>query len=238
MNEAQLFELLRRTSVDSLWSVLARHGYPDTFVQGLQVLHPDKKMVGRALTVRYLPRREDLVEKLQLHERGLSNSAGVRIARPGDVLVVDACGITNGGALGDILVAGFRAKGGVGIVVYGAVRDLSALREMDLPIYYTAAHAAGSRGIMCVELNVPVNCAGVAVVPGDILVGDAEGVLVIPSHLAAMVAEEAAALDDKEAFIRRKLEAGEASIEEAYPMGPRLLAEYERQRHQRTETKD
>jgi len=226
MKEAELFEILRGVSVDSAWSSLAALGFADTFVSGLSCLHPDKKMVGRALTVKYLPMRSDLVETLRLRERGLGNATGPKSAKPGDVLVIDACGISNGGAFGDILVAGFRAKGGAGIVIYGAIRDLSALRKMEVPLYYTATHAAGSRGMMCVDVNVPVNCAGVTVVPGDIVLGDAEGVLIIPAHVAEQVALSAAALEDKENFIRAKIERGEASIEDAYPMSPRLQEEY------------
>lgn len=226
MTESELFKTLGKVSVDSAWTSLAALGFPDTFVPGLQCLHPDKKMVGRAITMKYLPLRSDLVEMLRLRERGLGNQVGPKNAKPGDVLVIDACGISNGGAFGDILVAGFRAKGGVGIVIYGALRDLAALRQMDVPIYYTAVHAAGSRGMMCVDFNVPVNCAGVTVVPGDIVLGDAEGVLIIPSFLAERVALDAIALEDKENFLRGKIERGEASVEEVYPMSPRLQAEY------------
>jgi regulator of RNase E activity RraA len=221
-----LFEMLRGVSVDSAWSVLSGLGFSDTFVQGLTCLHPDKRMVGRAITMKYLPMRGDLVESLRIRERGMGNNVGPKNAKPHDVLVIDACGISNGGAFGDILVAGFQANGGTGIVIYGAMRDLSALRQMHVPIYYTATHAAGSRGMMCVDFNVPVNCAGVAVVPGDILLGDVEGVLVIPAHLAEEVATKGKALEEKELFIRRKLESGEAKVEEAYPMSARLQAEY------------
>lgn len=227
MTESELFETLRQVSVDSAWACLSGRGFPDTFVQGLQCVHPDKKMVGRAITMKYLPMRPDLAEKLNLAEKKLGNNVGARSARPGDVLIIDACGISNGGAFGDILVAGFRANGGEGMVVFGAMRDLSVLRTMDVPIYYTATHAAGSRGMLCVDFNAPVNCAGVAVVPGDIILGDAEGIVVIPSHLAEGVATDAFALEQKENFIRRQIEAGNATVEEAYPMNARLQAEYE-----------
>ncbi|MAF10578.1 hypothetical protein CMK11_09010 [Candidatus Poribacteria bacterium] len=227
MTEAELFDTLRGVCVDSAWSILARNGLHDTFVQGLQCLFPDRKMVGRAITMKYLPHRADLVESLRIRERGLGNNVGPRNATPGDVLVIDACGITNGGAFGDILVAGLQANGGEGIVIHGAMRDLAAIREMDTPVYYTDTHAAGSRGIMCVDYNVPVECAGVAVVPGDVIFGDCEGVLVIPAHLAEEVAVEAAALEHKENFVRSKIESGAVKVEKAYPMSAELQAEYE-----------
>ena len=227
MTEAEIFDTLRGVCVDSAWSIVARHGMPDTFVQGLQCRHPDRKMVGRAITMKYLPHRADLVESLNIRERGLGNNVGPRNATPGDVLVIDGCGITNGGAFGDILVAGFQANGGEGIVIHGAMRDLAAIRDMDTPVYYTDTHAAGSRGIMCVDYNVPVECAGVTVVPGDIIFGDCEGVLVIPAHLAEEVATEAAALEHKENFVRGKIESGAVKVEDAYPMRAELQAEYE-----------
>ena len=103
MTDAELFKTLRDVSVDSAWSSLAALGFSDTFVQGLHCLHPDKKMVGRAITMKYLPVRSDLVETLKLRERGMGNNVGPKNAKPGDVLVIDACGISNGGAFGDIL---------------------------------------------------------------------------------------------------------------------------------------
>ncbi len=227
MTEAEVFQTLRGVCVDSAWSILARHGLQDTFVQGLRCLHPDRKMVGRPIPMKHLPHRADLVESLKIGERGLGNNVGPRNATPGDVLVIDGCGITNGGAFGDILVAGFQANGGEGIVIHGAMRDLAAIRDMDTPVYYTDTHAAGSRGVMCVDYNVPVECAGVTVVPGDVIFGDCEGVLVIPAHLAAEVATEAAALEHKENFVRSKIESGAVKVEDADPMSADLQADYE-----------
>ncbi|MDA1193240.1 MAG: hypothetical protein O3A46_16310 [Candidatus Poribacteria bacterium] len=227
MTESQIFAILKSVALDSAWSILNGLGFPDTFVQGLNVLYPGKRMVGRAITMKYLPKRNDLMQSLKLNERGMGNNVGAKNTTPGDILVIDACGIVDGGAFGDILVAGFKANGGQGMVIHGALRDLAAIREMDVPVYYTAAHAAGSRSIMCVDFNVPVDCAGVTVAPGDILYGDAEGVLVIPAHLAEEVAVKAAALDHKENFIRAQLESGAAKIEEAYPMSAKLQEQYE-----------
>ena len=81
MTEAEIFDTLRGVCVDSAWSILARNGLHDTFVQGLQCLFPDRKMVGRAITMKYLPHRADLVESLKIRERGLGNNVGPRNAR-------------------------------------------------------------------------------------------------------------------------------------------------------------
>ena len=147
--------------------------------------------------------------------------------RPGDVMVVDAGGCVEAGFIGDILVAGFMARGGAGIVCDGAVRDLSYLRTLELPLYTRGAHASGvGRRLLGLDLNIPVRIAGVTVLPGDILMGDAEGVLAIPEALAETVADEALATDAKEAFLREKLAEG-VPITEAYPPSDAIQKEYQ-----------
>ena len=109
-------------------------------------------------------------------------------------------------------------------------RDLSVLRQMPMSLYIRGAHAAASgRRIVAVDRNIPVRCGDVTVLPGDILLGDAEGVLVIPRSVAEQVTSEAAATDDRELFLRRKIEQG-ASIYGIYPPNEAALREYEEQR--------
>jgi regulator of RNase E activity RraA len=134
------------------------------------------------------------------------------------------------GFIGDILVAGFMARGGSGILCDGAVRDLSYLRTVDLPLYTRGAHASGvGRRLVGLDLNIPVRIAEVTVLPGDVLMGDAEGVLAIPAELAEAVADEALATDEKEAFLREKLAQG-VSIVEAYPPSEAIMQEYRARR--------
>ncbi len=224
--EQAVFEKLRRCTLDSVWNGLSARGYGDQFIGGLRVIQPDRVMVGRALTLRLLPRRPDLEARVRAEGPYLVARA-VTQARPGDVMVVDAGGCVEAGFIGDILVAGFMAKGGAGIVCDGAVRDLSYLRTLPLPLYTRGAHASGvGRRLVGLDLNVPVRIADVTVLPGDILMGDAEGVLVIPAELAEMVADEALATDAKEEFLREKLAQG-VPITEAYPPTEAILAEYQ-----------
>lgn len=229
MSDEGLFEKLRQVSLDSAWGALTRLGFGDQFIGGFQVVQPDRMMVGRAITLRYLPVRKDLAETMRARGPALNTQAAEE-TEPGDVLVVDAGGCVEAGFMGDVIAARFLYRGGVGIVCDGSVRDLSVLRTMPLSLYIRSAHAAGSgRRIVAVERNTPVRCGGVTVLPGDILLGDAEGVLVIPRAVAEQVAEEAAATDHKELFLRRKLEQG-ASIHGVYPPNEATLREYEEYR--------
>jgi regulator of RNase E activity RraA len=223
--EQAIFEKLRRCTLDSVWNGLSSRGYGDQFVGGLRVIQPDKVMVGRALTLRLMPKRPDLAEKVAAEGPYLVARA-ITQCRPGDIMVVDAGGCVEAGFIGDVLVSGFLARGGAGIVCDGAVRDLSFLRTVDLPLYTVGAHASGiGRRLLGLDLNIPVRIRDVTVLPGDILMGDAEGVLVIPAALAETVADEALATDAKEAFLREKLAQG-VPITEAYPPSEAILKEY------------
>lgn len=231
--EAETFARLLDVSTDSAWAVCSQLGYPDTFIGGLTALQRDRKMVGRAITLRYLPIRRDVVERYSAAEPTPLNKRAVEMAGPGDVLVVDSGGETGGGFLGDVIATRFIVRQGAGMVVDGAIRDLHYLRTTGLPLYIRGAHAgASNRRIFGVDLGIAVRCAGVAVLPGDILLGDAQGVLVIPRAIAVRVAEAAAATEHKENFLRATLQRGARTIHEVYPPNADVLAEYERFRRE------
>lgn len=222
-------------STDSAWAVCASLGYPASFMSGLTAVQPDRKLVGRAVTLRYVPVRPDLRDQERAAGPPL-NKRAVELAGPDDVLVGDAGGETGAGFIGDVILTRFIVRGGAGLVVDGAIRDLHYLRTVGLPIYLRGAHAAASqRRIIGVGLNEVIRCAGVAVVPGDILLGDAQGVLVIPRAIAAEVADRATALEHKENFLRATLQAGTRTIDEVYLPNDDVLREYEehRQRQER-----
>lgn len=228
-----LFDMLKKVSVDSASGILAGLGYPDQFISGIRPIKEDVKMVGRAITIRYLPIRKDLMEQAKrLYPYGITHRA-VEETQAGDVMVVDTGGCTEAGFIGDLILARFIVKGGVGVVVDGAIRDLSAIRHMGLPVYLKGVHAAVSqRRLVGLDYNVPVRCSDVTVLPGDILVGDAEGVIVIPAALAAAVAEKGVAMEHREAFLRQTLERGERPIHEVYPPNADVLREYEEYKRQ------
>jgi regulator of RNase E activity RraA len=225
MSDEALLGRLREISVEAGWAALVERGYPNCFIGGLQVVHPDVPMVGRARTLRYVPFRQDLAAQVE-REGPQLNKRAVEECAAGDVLVVDAFGTCDAGFAGDIVLTRFVRRGGAGVVVDGSIRDLTFLRKIALPVYTRATHAAAStERIIGVEQNVPVQIAGVAVLPGDYLLGDAEGVLVIPAGLAEEIVATAAATDDKEIFIRKKLEQG-ATLYDAYPPNEAILNEY------------
>lgn len=229
-----LFSRLARATVDSLWAILDDFSLPDQFVNQLTCIHPDLKMVGRAITMRYLPRREDLVQGALANAAWSLNKRVVDATRPGDVLVIDAGGETGGGCLGDLILSRFAVRGGAGLICDGAIRDLSIIKEMRVPLYLRGCHAAAyGRVLMAADADIPVRISGVTVVPGDIVVGDLQGFLVIPSHIAEEVANKALALDHEEEFQRRRiLEDRDLKVSDAYPMNEKLRAEYEEYKKQ------
>src|SRR5690242_2872869 len=164
-----LFEKLRQCTLDSVWNGLSARGYGDQFIGGLRVIHPERVMVGRALTLRFMPKRPDLEQRVKA-EGPYVVARAVTQTQPGDIMVVDAGGCVEAGFIGDILIAGFMARGGAGIVCDGAVRDLSYLQTLALPLYTRGAHASSvGRRLVGLDMNIPVRIAEVTVLPGDIL---------------------------------------------------------------------
>lgn len=217
---------LREVSTATLSAQLRKRGLHHTFLTGLKPSRPDLRMVGTAHTLRFLPLRED-----QFAERGGGMNAQKRAVEslgPGQVLVIDAREDRGAGTLGDILALRALRRGAAGVVTDGCLRDSPAFADLPLPAYSGGAHAAvlGRRHVPW-EVGVDVACAGVLVRPGDVLVGDAEGVLLIPPSLVDEVAADALAQEREERFILDRVAAGEP-IDGLYPLGPAKRAEYER----------
>jgi regulator of RNase E activity RraA len=183
-------------------------------------------MVGYARTLRYVAVREDVRDAI----RGRGPDAQKRLVEsvePGDVVVMEARGDLHAGTIGDILAARVVARGGAGIVTDGGVRDSPGIAELDVPTYYRVANAASlwHRHIP-LDVDVPITCAGVLVMPGDVVVGDAEGVVVVPIDLAEDVARAALEVDQREAFALERVKAGEA-IAGLYPLSDARRPEFE-----------
>ena len=170
---------LRSVSTATLTSQLQKSGLRNTFLAGLYPLRPDLRMVGYAFTLRYIPAREDLADERYDNTRNVQRLA-VEAVGPEDVLVIDARGEVNAASLGHILGTRITQRGAAGFVTDGALRDTPGFRSLELPTYIRAAHATTSFvAHHPVDMQVPIGCAGVAVTPGDVVVGDAEGVVVI-----------------------------------------------------------
>ncbi|MHB8618207.1 MAG: RraA family protein, partial [Chloroflexota bacterium] len=226
----EIRELLRRVSTATLTSQLLLRGFRDTFIAGLAPLRPDLRMVGTAFTLRYVPAREDL--DLQVNYDNATNvqRLAVEAIGPGQVLVIDARSDVRAASFGHIIATRILHRGAAGFVTDGALRDTPAFRQLDLPAYIRAPHATTSSVIHHpADMNVPIGCGGVLVMPGDVIVGDAEGVVVIPRAMAAEVARAAAEQEALEAFVLDKVRAG-ASIKDVYPPSEQVRAEFEASR--------
>ena len=183
-------------------------------------------MVGRARTMRYLPNRKDVRDKLYAAGPQL-NYKSAEEAQPGDVLVFDAGGETRAGVSGGVTTIRFLVRGGAGLVIDGAMRDVPELEAMPIQTYMRRGHASSVAPLMMsVDYQVPVRIGSVTVIPGDILVGESTGILVIPAAIAEKVANTALEHDEQEEFQRELLLKGE-SIVGVYPMNDATRKRFE-----------
>ena len=204
-----LFDKLMRVGLEAAWSAVTSEGYPQCFINELTPLNNDRRIVGRARTIRYLPNRKDLRDKIYASGPQL-NYRSAEEAEPGDILVFDAGGETRSTVTGAMVTTRFVVRGGSGVVVDGCMRDIPDLAAMPIGVYVRCGHASSVSPIMMsVDYQVPVRIGSVTVVPGDILIGERHGVLVIPASIVDKVLEKAMQHDDREDFQRRLLLSGE-----------------------------
>src|SRR5215470_15226840 len=231
-----LIERARELSSEEVWAVLQDKGYNNQYADGFQVLHPGKTMVGRAFTVQFMPLRTDVedVAKAKAKEHGvpkLTNQTAIDMLQPGDVLVVDLFGKkVNGTIVGDNLFFYVnKATNGGGLVVDGSVRDLNGISEIDMPAYFRAVDPTPIGNVMLTGINVPIRLGGVTVMPGDLVVGDREGVYFIPPQLVQEVLDRADETHIHDEWTKKKFAEGKYKSTEIYgsPSDPKLKQEYE-----------
>ncbi len=237
MIERRIEELLSSASTATIQSQLFARGFRNTFLYGLRPLNPSAApFVAEAFTLRYIPAREDLdvVEAFQDPEH--PQRKAIESVGDGQVLVMDSRNDPRAASAGHILTTRLMRRGGAALVTDGSVRDSPAISEMDFPVF-TAGRSATTNLVLhhAVDMQVPIACAGVAVFPGDVLVGDEEGVIVVPQHLVEEIAAPAAEQERLEEFIHSRVDAG-AALPGTYPPGPDLMAEYQRVRAEAEET--
>jgi regulator of RNase E activity RraA len=220
--------LLRKVSVATLCTQLFKRGFRNVFLQGVGRLTKPSggNLVGPAYTMRNIPAREDLDQISAFDDPDHPQRKGIESVPPGHVLVIDCRGETRVASGGGILTTRLRVRGAEGLVSDGPVRDSGQISQMDFPVYC----AGGSAPLNlihhhAIDLNVPIGCGGVPVYPGDIMVGDDEGVVVVPSHLAEEVARDATEQEKMEAFILEKIEGG-AKLAGTYPPNADTRAEF------------
>ena len=221
---SEAFKKLHHISTATLTTQLINRGFQNTFLT-LTPLSPQKRMVGYAFTLRYVPMREDMADTQYNNDVNVQRVA-VEATQEGDVLVIDAREDIRAASFGHILGTRLKAKGIAGLVSDGALRDTPGFKELGLPTYIKAAHATTSFVIHHpLEMNVPIGCAGVLVMPGDIIVGDGEGVVAIPADVAESVAHDGYEQELREEFFASKVAKG-ASIKGVYPPNEETLAEF------------
>jgi regulator of RNase E activity RraA len=219
---------LAHASTATLTTQLFKRGLRRMHLAGVRPVSRRRRMAGVALTLRYIPSREDLDVLEVFQDPAHPQRRAIELAGPGHVLVMDARGETRAASAGHILVTRLLRRGAAGLVTDGALRDSPAIAETDFPVY-----AAGASPMLnlsqhhAVDIGVPIGCGGVPVFPGDVVVGDDEAVVVLPRSLATEVARDAAEQERLETFVLEKIDAGVA-LPGVYPPGADTQAEYRR----------
>jgi len=223
-------------SAEEVWSVLPGKKFPNQYEGNFQVLHPGKKLIGRAFTVQFMPSRPDIDDVLQerAKAKGMSrwaNQAALDQLQPGDVLVVDLFGKEEGGTIvGDnLFYYTMKATHAGGLVVDGSIRDLEGISAMDMPAYFRHVHPTPIQNVMLTGINIPVRIGGVTVMPGDMVFGDREGVYFIPPHLVKDVLDNADVVHIHDEWTRKMFDTGKYKSSDIYPSprDPTLKQEYE-----------
>ncbi len=221
----ELRDMLASVSTATITNQLQNRGMRTTFLSGLKPLLPGQSMVGRARTLRYVAHRQDKLRELA---GGLNaQRRASETAEPGDVLVIEARDVPDAGTVGDIYAMRAYGLGAVGLITDGALRDTPAIAELGKPVYHRASHGSTwGRHHMPFSNDEPITCAGVYVEPGDIIVGDAEGAVVIPHALVDEVARDCVAQERVEAFAIERVKAGESTVG-LFPLSDDRRPEYE-----------
>ncbi len=227
--EPSLIEALKHVGSATAVGELKRLGIRSAFLQGPVCMTPGVSIVGPALTLQFMPKREDLypdaeyvAPERQLHRHVLYH------AQKGDVVVVDARGDLTSGVFGEMMMTYFRGRGGLGVVIDGCVRDSASIKKLGLGLWLRGVtpNFHTQTNIFPYAVNVPVACGGVLVVPGDIIIADDDGAVVVPIKLAPELAKKAGEHVEWEEFSRLKLSEG-GDLRKYYPLSDEARAEYE-----------
>jgi regulator of RNase E activity RraA len=205
-------------STATLTTVLFKRGLRNQFIGGVKLLNPDAPpLVGPAYTMRYIPAREDLDHIGVFEDRSHPQRKGVEECPPGAVFVIDSRKDPRAASAGSILVARLMRRGVAGVVTDGGFRDSPEIAQLGIPAYHNRPSAPTNLTLhQALDINVPIGCGDVPVWPGDVVVGDAEGVVVIPAHLADEIAAEAVEMTAFEDFVTEEVMKGR-SILGLYP---------------------
>lgn len=221
-------EKLRQVSVSTLTTCLYRKGIKRVWPQGILPLAKDQpRLVGEAYTLRLIPMREDVSSQASYGTAANVHQRAFEECPPGNVLVMDTRGETRGCSCGDLLIGRLKARGCAGIVTDGGFRDTLDIESLEFPVYQRCAVPAPSFDYLnAIEAGGPIGCGDVAVYPGDIIVGDRDGIVVIPAAIANEIAETAFEQTQYETFASQEVSRGRTIIG-LYPATANSMAEFE-----------
>ncbi len=212
-------EQLKKTSTPTIATILFKMGLRNQFIQGVKPVAPGKPtMVGEAFTLRYIPAREDLNPITVFRDPQHPQRVAIETCPVGAVLVMDSRKSARAASAGSLLITRLMVRGAAGVVTDGGFRDSPVIAKLPFPAFHHSPTAPTNLTLnQALDINVPIGCGDVAVFPGDVIVGDDDGVMVIPAHLADQVAEEAKKMELYETYVAEKIAEGR-SIIGLYPL--------------------
>jgi regulator of RNase E activity RraA len=235
-----LLEKFKAMSVEEVWTILDRVGYKNQYEGHWQILHPEKKLIGRAVTAQFMPFRPDVNEVLESKAKARggrnTNQYVIDMLGPGDVIVVDLFGKEEGGTfVGDNLATYVYQATKTGMVVDGSVRDLEGIFPIEMAAYFRAVHPTPIENVMLTGINVPIRIGGATVMPGDVVFGDREGVYFVPPHLVEQIVKNADELHIHDEWTQMMMKTGKYKSSEIYPSpeDPALKKQYEEYKKKR-----
>lgn len=232
----ELLEEVKKLSVEEAWGLLRSKGYQFQYAgSGFKVLHPGKKLVGRAVTAQYLPLRPDLHEVIEADAKkagvpSSTNQKVIDLLQLNDVPVVDLMGTAQGHNFGgDNLHAAIYGVTRTGAVVDGTVRDIEGLFEIPTQIFYRDGHPAAVAGVSVVGINIPVRIGEAVVMPGDVVLGDRTGLIFIPPQFVKPIVEQAVMTHIHDEWTKEKFLTGKYKSSDLYggPLSPEMKKEYD-----------
>ena len=220
--------LLAKVSTATLCTALFKRGLRNQFLQDVHPLRTGRaNMVGEAFTLRYIPAREDLNPISVFQNPDHPQRKAVEDCPPGAVLVIDSRKDARAASAGSILASRLMQRGVAGLVTDGGFRDTPDIAALDMPAYHHRPSAPTNLTLhQAIDINVPIGCGDVAVFPGDVVMGDSEGVIVIPAHLADEIAAEATEMTAFEDFVTEKVMEGRTIIGLYPPTHPQTLTDF------------
>ena len=225
--DAQAIEILSKVTTATLTTLLLKKGLRNVWLRGTKPLRPGQpRLVGRAFTLRFVPAREDLATP-ESWSSPISTRAAIEDMPAGCIAVVDAMGVTDAGIFGDILCARMAKRGVAALVTDGVVRDVAGVLATGLPVWCSGVAAPPSvAGLTFVAWQQPIGCGGVAVFPGDVVVVDDDGAVLIPASLLPEMLEQAPEQERLETWIMGQVEQG-AALPGLYPPNAENKARYQ-----------